>query len=201
MWSSVVLMYFLIKIKHCDKKEQNIFAAGHTVSSAAQWSLSSLHSHCMHVGPTHWTRDSFSVFLHFPLEVQNSEAKVPLRASWRSLFCLATMAQFVAVSHMRLHTGMSPWRSASGFFCRRDPWSNERTHTASVGSLSRDEPGGATQAKSAAGARRVKSGEAESCWRVIDGIFKIKALKTPVRKRQRGKNNGNNQEDGFHISS
>lgn len=113
-------MYFLIKIKHCDKKTKNIFAAGHTVSSAAQCSLSSLHSHCVHVGPTH-SRDSFSVFLFFPLEVQNSEAKVPLRVSWGSFFCLATMAQFVAVSQMRLHTGMSPWRSASGFFCRRDP--------------------------------------------------------------------------------
>lgn len=97
------------------------------------------------------------------------------------LFCLATMVQFEAVSQMRLHTGMSPWRSASGFFCRCDPWSNERTYIASVGSLSRDEPGGATQAKSAAGARLVKHGEAESGWRVIDRTFKIKAsFETPV---------------------
>lgn len=161
--------------------DQYGFAAGHTVSSAALWSISSPQ-------PLHACGTNSLKRLPGCL----SATKVP-GALVFGLFCLATVAQLEAVSQMRLHTGMSPWKSASGFLL--SPWSLiKRAHPHSERrTLSRDEPGGATQAKSAAGARRVKRGEVKWGWRLIDRTFKIKAsLGTHVLTGL--KNNKNNAQ-------
>lgn len=90
--------------------DQNVFSSGHTVSLAAQWSLSSPHSHCRHVGPTDF-RDT-ALGLPGSLWLQDLCLCCVAWQPWPNVWSGVPSA----FTHGRVMT--SPWRSASGSFIR-----------------------------------------------------------------------------------
>lgn len=174
------------RIKHCDKKDQNIFAAGHTVSSAARCSLSSLHSHCVHVGPTH-SRDSFSVFLYFPLEVQKLRSKSPSACFLEELLLPSNHGPICSGVPDAFTHGHVTMEVCIRFLL--SPWSLiKRAHPHSECRVTVTRRAGRSHAGKVRSRCATSQVGQESGRRVTDGIFKIKAsLETPGGKRERGK--------------